>query len=230
MVRRYRDGKGRIRDAMGNLFKLGRSREAQQGKKNVGKMAATARAAGRDPETGRVGARAVGHAMWAKLTGRSPKAEEKMTLQERAKKLVEKYGTDTAAGKAAGVSRFAIGRARKGKNLNGPNTAKIEAQERRDAVKPRVAKRLKGSMTGIPQNADSLSPDNTFGIYAVIEVSSDKPEERWLYPGRIPENAGALDDLEDLIAQGPEALHERVQEIMDDYVECDVIEVKDIQW
>ena len=134
MVRRYRVGKGRIRDAMGKVFKLGRSREAQQGKKNVGKMAATARAAGRDPETGRVGARAVGHAMWAKLTGRSPKAEEKMTLKDRAQKLVDKYGTRTAAGKAAGVSRWAVGRALKGKNLSADNAEKLASQERRETA------------------------------------------------------------------------------------------------
>lgn len=228
MVRRYRDAGGRIRDALGKAFRLGRSRDA--GDKHVGKMHATARAAGKDPETGRTGARAVGHGMWKKLTGRSPKTEEKMTLKERAERLVEKYGTDTAAGKAAGVTRWSIGRARKGKNLNARNTEKIEAQERRDAIKPRVAKRMKGAMTGVPQNASSLSPQNTFGIYALVEVSSDKPEERWLYPGRMPNNAGALDDLEDLIAEGPEALQERVQEIMDEYVECDVIEVIDIQW
>lgn len=228
MVRRFRDQKGRIRDALGQAFKLGRSRES--GSKNVGKMHATARAAGRDPETGKSGARAVGHGMWQKLTGRSPKAEERMTVKGRAEKLVAKYGTATAAAKASGVSRWAIGRALKGKNLNPKNTAKVEAQERRDAIKPRVAKRMKGSMTGVPQNAGSDSPGNTFGIFALVEVSSGKPEERWLYPGRMPNNAGALDDLEDLISDGPEALQERVQEIMDEYVECEVVEVMDIQW
>ncbi|MEU3025957.1 hypothetical protein ABZ644_25045 [Nocardiopsis alba] len=228
MVRRYRDQKGRIRDAMGKAFKLGRSGRAEE--KNVGKMHATARAAGKDPETGKAGARAVGHAMWQKLTGRSPKAEESMTLKERAEKLVAKYGTATAAGKASGMSRHAIGRALKGKNLNAKNTEKLEAQERRDALKPRVTQRIKKSMTGIPQSSQSDSPQNTFGIYALVEVSSDKPEERWLYPGRMTGNAGALDDLEDLAAEGPEALQERIQEIMDEYVECEVLEIMDIQW
>lgn len=228
MVRRFRDNAGRIRDAVGRAFKLGRSPQANA--RNVGKMHATARAAGTDPETGKTGARAIGHGMWAKLTGRSPKAEEKMTLKDRAEKMLSKHGTRVAAAKAAGMSRHAFGRALKGKNLNAKNTEKLESQERRDAIKPRVAKRMKGSMTGIPQNAGSDSPANTFGIYALVEISSGKPEERWLYPGRMPGNAGALDDLEDLIADGPEALQERVQEIMDEYVECDVIEVMDIQW
>lgn len=228
MVRRFRDSVGRVRDAMGKKFKLGRS--AQSNAPNVGKMHSTARAAGSDPQTGKTGARPVGHAMWQKLTGRSPRTEKKMSLQNRAEKMLAKHGTRKAAAQAAGISRHAFGRALKGRNLNPKNSEKLSSQERRDAIKPRVAKRMKRAMTGVPQNASSDAPANTFGIYALVEVSSDKPEERWLYPGRMPDNAGALDDVEDLIGQGPEALQERVQEIMDNYVECDVIEVMDVQW
>ncbi|MFE0270489.1 hypothetical protein ACFWZ7_25440 [Nocardiopsis alba] len=182
-------------------------------------------------EDGTPGARAVGHAVWQKVTGRSPKSDSKMTLQERAQALVKKHGSQRAAAKAAGMNNRSFDRAYHGKNVSKKNAGKITEQQRRDSIRKSNAKRIKESMTGKPTNRKTgeQSPEKTFGIYATIVVSQ-KPEERWLYPGRIAQNAGALDDLEDLVAAGPDALQERVQEIMDQYVECDVLEIQYINW
>ena len=182
-------------------------------------------------EDGSPGARAVGHAVWQKLTGRSPKADAKMTPQQRAQKLVEKHGSQRAAAKAVGMHRRSFDRAFHGKNVSKKTAEKIAQQQRRESIRKSNAARLKKSMTGVPteRKTDQTSPANTFAVYVTIVVSQ-KPEERWIYPGRITGNAGAFDDVENLIAAGPEALQDRVQEVMDNYVAGDVTEVHYFNW
>lgn len=197
----------------------------------VTKAHATARASGVNAD-GKPGARPIGHALWQKVTGRSPNTDEKMTPQQRAQKLVEKYGSQRAAAKAAGVNRRSFDRALHGENVNKRNAAKIAKKERQDSVRPTNAKKLKDAMTGSPTNVKTgeTSPANTFSVYVTIEVSEGKPEERWIYPGRIPGNEGAMDDLDDLVGQGPEAFQDRIQGMLNNYVAGDVTEVHYINW
>lgn len=193
------------------------------------KAHATPRAAG-TRQDGSPGARAIGHAIWQKVTGRSPNTDKDMTPQQRAQKLVDKYGSQRAAAKAAGVNRRSFDRALHGENVRKKTAEKIAQKERRDGIRKTNARKLKDAMTGVPTDNTSISPANTFAVYVTIEVSEGKPEERWVYPGRIPGNGGALDDLDDLVAAGPEALQDRVQGMMDNYVAGNVTEVHYFNW
>ena len=197
----------------------------------VTKAPATARASGTKPD-GKPGARPIGHALWKAVTGRSPNTEKKMTPQQRAQKLVQKHGSQRAAAKAAGVNRRSFNRALKGENISKKNAGKISKKERQENIRKTNAKKLKNAMTGVPTNRKTgeASPSNTFAVYVTIEVSEGKPEERWIYPGRITSNNGSMDDLDDLVGQGPEAFQDRVQEILDNYVAGDVQEVHYINW
>lgn len=175
--------------------------------------------------------RLVGDALWRKISNRAPRTDARMSLQERAQKLVDKYGSQRAAAKAAGLNRRSFDRALKGENVSGKSAEKITARDRKDTIKPTNAAKLKKSMTGVPtdKKTKSVSPGNTFAIYLTIVIST-KPEERWVYPGRDGANAGLFNDLEDLVGQGPEAFQDRVQTMMDNYVAGEVTDIHYINW
>jgi len=213
----------------GALGKLGRSPRGAE-RSNVAKVESTKRAAGVDDQ-GRP--RTLGHAVYKKVMGRSPKTEQNMSPQKKAEALLKKHGSQTAAAKEAGMHRRSFDRVLKGESPKKANREKIDRAERRSAIKPRAVDRLSKSMTGNNRSVDNSDGSKTFGIWCRIVVSSE-PEDRWIYPGGHADNAGALDDLAEIAERdGVDGIHEKMTEIMDTYMpqhEAQIEEIMEIQW
>lgn len=208
-------------------------RSARKNQENVVKARATTRGAGTD-EQGR--SRAFGAALWNKAMGRSAQTDRDMTPQQSAQSLLDKHGGNkSAAAREAGMHPRSFGRALDGRNVRAKNAEKIGRAERASKVSDYVTTRLGRAMTGRDRSQDSSSRSNTLGLWCRVRISSSV-EDRWIYPGGHSDNEGALDDLRDLIVtDGPDAVHDRAQEIMETYMsdthqEMDVLEVMDIQY
>lgn len=141
-----------------------------------------------------------GEALYAALTGLSPRSEGKTTRQRTADLVKRLGGSTRAAAQAVGVSQRTVQRWLKGeqeaKNTRRNRTAdKLAAAQRASRVTARRVEQLR--------NATSMAPSGGLRLYGSVKVSEDV-RDRWINPGsQMPD--GALDALIDrLVTEGPD--------------------------
>jgi hypothetical protein len=171
-----------------------------------------------------------GAALWQALTGRAWSSTQKASTQQKARDMLDRYGSKDAVAQKLGVSKRTVERYLSGsiKNPSKRNRDKFDAQHRAAKIKPQRAANLGGS--GAAPGPGQTGTGGLF-VYGLIQVSEDR-RERGINPGtKIPD--GAMDDvIRIMIEQGPAAAANRLSQLVSQhYVPgMSVLEIHEIDY